>query len=258
MLQESEIFPYHISQPPGERIVVLAPHPDDETLGCGGTIRLLLKSKKSVKVVFLTSGDKADPDHKLSKADHQDSHVTGYALLREKEALKALKDLGVTDYEFMRFPDRAIHENYKEVLEKLLRITDVFMPDVIYSPSMIELNPDHRAAAALSLDIQKRRMDDSLNTGNQVPLKVVFYEITVPLRPNMLIDVTPVYRIKKRAMKRYRSQTKLADYTGYITALSKVRSLTVKGARHVEAFWSVKEILKEEYIEKWLSYHIKM
>lgn len=210
--------------------------------------------KKSVKVVFLTSGDKADPEHKLSKADVRNTHITEYALLREREALKALKDLDVTDYEFMRFPDRSIHENYKEVLEKLLRITDVFMPDVIYSPSMIELNPDHRTAAALSLDIQKRRVDD----GDRVPIKIIFYEITVPLRPNTLIDVTSVYRIKKRAMKRYKSQTKLADYIGHITALNKVRSLTVRGSQHVEAFWYVNEILREEYIEKWLSYLIKM
>jgi LmbE family N-acetylglucosaminyl deacetylase len=65
MLQESDIIPYHLSHPPGERAIVLAPHPDDETLGCGGTIRLLLKSKRPVKVIFLTSGEKADPSNSL-------------------------------------------------------------------------------------------------------------------------------------------------------------------------------------------------
>src|SRR4030043_2087966 len=209
MLQESDIIPYHLSHPPGERAIVLAPHPDDETLGCGGTIRLLLKSKRPVKVIFLTSGEKADPSNKLSQIVHDeaymsqrntkfnennlpefsfsnppsppfskggkgrfssDSHITEYALLREKEAVRALKVLGVSDYEFLRFPDRELNLYYKSALDRLLEIIGTYMPDTIYSPSMIELNPDHRATAALSMEIQR------INKG-----KIVFYEITIPL-----------------------------------------------------------------------------
>ena len=73
MLQESDIIPFHCSPPIGEKILVLAPHPDDETLGCGGTIRLLRKAKKQVKVIFLTSGDKADMTHPLSKNIHRET-----------------------------------------------------------------------------------------------------------------------------------------------------------------------------------------
>ena len=76
MLQESDIIPYHLSHPPGERAIVLAPHPDDETLGCGGTIRLLLKSKRPVKVIFLTSGEKADPSNKLSQIVHDEAYMS--------------------------------------------------------------------------------------------------------------------------------------------------------------------------------------
>lgn len=291
MLQESDIIPYHLSYPPGERAIVLAPHPDDETLGCGGTIRLLLKSKRPVKVIFLTSGEKADPSNKLSQIVQIDnppyasllnenpgipplpkgggggllnkSHViTEYALLREKEAVRALKVLGVSDYEFLRFPDRELNLYYKSALDRLLEIIGTYMPDTIYSPSMIELNPDHRTTAALSMEIQR------INKG-----KIVFYEITIPLRPNILVDITSVYMIKKRAIKRYKSQLRPIDYLRHITALNTIRSLTVNpaprpcsrgflwcgvnGPRYVEAFWCVDKPLSGEDIAKWLSYQAR-
>jgi LmbE family N-acetylglucosaminyl deacetylase len=266
MLQESDIIPYHLSHPIGERILVLAPHPDDETIGCGGTIRLLVRSKKSVKVVFLTSGDKADPSHKLSHVANNEispllkvgegrllneSHFTTYALLREKESEKALRVLGVTDYEFLRFPDRGIHDHYKDALEYLLGIMNVYKPDTIYSPSMIELNPDHRTAAALSLELI-RLMEH--NTDKSIRVRLMFYEVTTPLRPNMLVDITTTYRWKKKAIRKYASQLKLMDYLKYITALNVFRALTVDRASCVEAFWCVDKPLNSEDITTWLSY----
>ncbi|MBM4146904.1 MAG: PIG-L family deacetylase [Nitrospira sp.] len=263
MLQESDIIPYHISQPAGEKVLVLAPHPDDETLGCGGTIRLLLESKKSVKVVFLTSGDKADPSNKLSKIRHRENpplhpedeqgfrntaHLTEYALLREKEAAAALNVLCVSDYLFLRFPDRELHKYFKSARERLLQIIKEYLPDTIYSPSPVELNPDHRTAATLSLEIQRT------GTENSRPERIIFYEVTTPLRPNMLIDITSAYRRKKRAIKKYRTQLRLIDYLGQITSLNVLRTLTVKGPKYAEAFWCVNEGWRRQDLLDWLGY----
>jgi len=248
MLQESDIIPYHISQPAGEKVLVLAPHPDDETLGCGGTIRLLLESKKSVKVIFLTSGDKADMSHPAAGVKHGLEHTTDYSVMREKEAVKALKVLGVTDYEFMRFPDRELHKYFKSARERLLHIIKEYLPDTIYSPSPIELNPDHRTAAALSLEIQRT------GTENGKPERIIFYELTTPLRPNMLVDITSAYGRKKRAIKKYRTQLRLIDYLGQITSLNILRSLTVKGPLYVEAFWCVNDGWQRQDLSDWLGY----
>lgn len=237
---ETDIIPYHSSTPPGKNVLILAPHPDDETLGCGGTIRLLIESKKKVKVLLLTSGDKANPN----LLNPSQSHITNYSLLREKEAKNALRVLGVSDYEFLRFPDRELRENYKTVLEKNLRIFEDYKPDIIYTPSMIELNPDHRATAKIAMKLQRMHP----------LLKIAFYEITTPVRPNVLIDITSVYKRKKRAIKQYKSQLKLIDYLGYISALNTIRSLTVNKAQHVEAFWFVDKPLYDEDIKNWLSY----
>jgi LmbE family N-acetylglucosaminyl deacetylase len=249
MLLEADLIPFHISPPAGKRVLILSPHPDDETLGCGGTISLLAEAKKDIKVVFLTSGDKADPSHPLSHRTHQKPHITDYSAMREKEAEKALRVLGVTDYEFMRFPDRGLSGHYGDALGRLHKIAADFLPDAVYSPSMVELNPDHRTTAALAMDLQRARASSL-----QDSVEVVFYEVSTPLRPNMLVDITSVFRKKKKAMKKYRSQLRLLDYLGHVTALNTFRALTVERACYIEAFWLVAQPSTDEEIKKWLGY----
>jgi LmbE family N-acetylglucosaminyl deacetylase len=252
VLQESELVPYHLAAPPGERVMVLAPHPDDETLGCGGTVRLLVEAGKAVRVLFLTSGGKGDPS---PEASARPGGEAGYSLMREREAEKALRVLGVSGYEFLRYPDRGMYEHYQDALERILGRVNDFAPDTIYAPSMVELNPDHRAAADLSMEIQKRYLPHPAGSGDRaVPLTLVFYEVTTPLRPNVLVDITPVHRRKKRAVKRYRSQLKVMDYLAHIDALNTIRAVTLNGPRYVEAFWAVERPLADEDIVRWLSY----
>ena len=50
------------------------------------------------------------------------SHLTEYAILREREAMKAMKILGVSDYEFLRFPDRKLNLHFESALGRLLDI----------------------------------------------------------------------------------------------------------------------------------------
>ena len=275
MLLETDLVPYHVSYPAGKRALILAPHPDDETLGCGGTIRLLVSTKKEVKVVFLTSGDKADPADKLSHKNSrrpsspEDSsgssdmtHISDYALMREREAKEALNVLGVHDYEFLEFPDRRLFENFQDVFERLSGIVREYLPDAVYCPSMIELNPDHRTASELAIRLQKT-MEES------VIFSIIFYEVTMPIRPNMLVDITKVYGKKMEALKKYRSQLKVMNYSGHIGALNKVRTLTVNPVRrrwslfssgkpgiceYAEAFWLVDRPLPDEDIIKWMAF----
>ncbi|MEW6053879.1 MAG: PIG-L deacetylase family protein [Nitrospirota bacterium] len=288
MLLEQDLIPYDVAAPPGQRSIVLAPHPDDESIGCGGTIRLLVNAKKSVKVVFLTSGDKADPSHKLSRIVHHGmpgarntggltesdhlprspfhgegtegsapiSHLTGYALLREQEAEKALHVLGVSDYEFLRFPDRELHRHYHDAEDRLSRISAEYRPDAVYSPSVIELNPDHRTTASLAIAMHGRMASEKV-PAHSLPVRLLFYEVTSPLRPNLLVDISSAYRAKKKAIRKYASQMKLMNYLDYITALNMFRTLTVQGVRYAEAFWVSDLPLTGEAIAGWLTYQKK-
>ena len=236
MLSETDLVPFGVSLPVGERVIVFAPHPDDETLGMGGSLRILSDHGKKIKVVVLTRGEKAEPD--LTKQKR-------HAEMRQKEALKALKILGLTDCEFLGFPDREIFSNMDAVAKTLKTLIDGFKPDVLYSPSMLEIHPDHRAAAELSLSLCKENPH----------IGCFFYEITVPVRPSLFVDITKVFKYKKKAVKCYKSQLRITDYLRLAEALNIYRSFTLgKGVKFAEAFWQVRQVRGKETLRNWMTY----
>ncbi|MEW6714120.1 MAG: PIG-L deacetylase family protein [Nitrospirota bacterium] len=255
-LPETEIIPFHVSPLQGERVLILSPHPDDETLGCGGTVRLLVEAGKVVRVVFLTSGDKADPENPAAQTAHEKKHITDYSLMREKEADKALRILGVSEYMFLRFPDRGLFDNYSDVITRIkgLLLQNLDKPsasncslefDTIYCPSPLELNPDHRVAARAVLELQK-----------QHNFRIVFYEVAAPIRPNIFVDITKVFKIKCKAIRAYNSQLKIIDYLSVNNSLNKFRSLTLdKKVQYAEAFLVLENASEQGMLDDgWFNY----
>lgn len=239
-LSETDLIPFHVSPPVGERIIVLAPHADDETLGMGGSLRILSTCGKKIKVVVLTRGEKAETDTRKQQK---------HAEIRQKEAVKAFKILGVSDYDFLEFPDRALIAHKEEAEEAIENIINDFAPDVLYSPSMVEFHPDHRAAAELSLSLCKRNSQ----------VRCIFYEVGVPLRPSFFVDITRVFKHKRRAIKCYKSQIRITDYLRLAKALNAYRSFTLgEGVTFAEAFWEIAENANEDYLKDWMMFKVAL
>ena len=137
-MMESELSPYEVVDLTGHRVLVLAPHPDDETFGCGGALALHQQSGDPVKVVFLTSGELGQ------WVGEQDSKATRDR--REAEVREALSRLGVADFDFWRYPDRAVEAD-GELVARLEETLAASQPTLVYAPSPLDLHPDHRAVA---------------------------------------------------------------------------------------------------------------
>src|SRR5437763_2016550 len=117
-------------------IVVIAPHPDDESIGCGGTICLHTDRGDRVTTVFLTSGELA-----LRHLPPEEAWQ-----IREAEAEAAAEVLGVSTLKFLRRPDWFMNEAIAEtggMLQPLLEAAD---PELIYLPNDRESIPDHEAS----------------------------------------------------------------------------------------------------------------
>jgi len=130
------------------KTLVVAPHPDDESLGCGGAIALLREFDREVQVLVLSDGTLSHPNS--VKFPPEKLRET-----REREMLDALEILGVAAdaVEFFRYRDRSVpNENSAEYENAVTRCRDYLVksnPQTILVPWRRDPHPDHRAAYSL-------------------------------------------------------------------------------------------------------------
>ncbi len=103
---------------PNERVWILAPHPDDESLGCGGLLAKCAAQNVAVKIVFLTGGDGTRTTQlalKLSPRFGGPYDLLSIARERQTEAHNAAKALGLGDntIEFLGYPDGGMEEIWR-------------------------------------------------------------------------------------------------------------------------------------------------
>ena len=140
-----------------ERLLVLAVHPDDESLCAGGLIQQALARGGEVRVVFLTDGDNNPwPQRYIERRWHIDDAARArWGKRRDGEALAALECLGVQpeSISFWHYPDqgltRLLLEDGEELIGKLSREISQWQPTLVLTPSLCDLHPDHSALAVL-------------------------------------------------------------------------------------------------------------
>jgi len=219
MLNEDALIPFHSSDPTGKRVLVLAPHPDDETIGCGGTLVLHALAGDPVRVIFLTNGAKGDISGRFDRET--------YIRIRQQEARSACACLGITDIEFWPFEDRELYRT-EFTVKMLMDQIATYRPELIYAPSPFEFHPDHRAASSLG-----QRVMANCNARTEL----MFYEVNQPVQVNRLVDITPVLDRKKQALRCYQSQLQERPYDDISLALSRFRSMTLPAeTTHAEGF----------------------
>lgn len=208
---ESQLIPYQTSPvPDAKAVLVLAPHPDDEVFGCGAALALHVQRGAHVKVAVITLGD-----------------AGGDAATRRAESLAAAAELGYESVEFWGLPDRGVL--YGEALvQRIVQALEQGDIEVLYAPSLWENHPDHRATALAAREAARRH-------GRCV---LMAYEIGAPLRPNRLVDITPVLARKRAAMACFVSQLQGQAYDRQIEALNVFRTYTLRdvGIEAIEAF----------------------
>ena len=204
-----------------DRVLLLAPHPDDETLAAGGTLALHHAAGDQVCVVIVTDGSR-------SRAGGIDPATMRAA--RQLEATQALARLGALELVQWGLPEGAWAA--EDLLARLVPLLHTLRPTLIYTPSCVDYHPEHRRVAAGVAAALTAWADG-------VCQAVRVYEVSVPLTPilvNRLADIGPTYAAKWHALQAYRSQRatfgSLPRHTRYLRALYRVPG-------PVEAFWEL-------------------
>ena len=238
---EHLLLPYrptdHISQ---GNVLVLAPHPDDEIFGCGGAIAKHVRAGDKVKVIIITDG---------RAQQRENVNDDTYSRQRQEESRLAAAVLGYTDLEFWDLPDRGVA--YGERL--LLRIEEAVKENqatLVYAPSVLEAHPDHRTTAMLAVEAVRRQPND---------IHLAMYEIGIPLKPNVLLDITGVMDLKKQAMACFKTQLLVQEYDSQIAALNTYRAYSLPQAvTAAEAYHVVSSTeLKNDFLDLYQSEYVR-
>ena len=212
--------------------LILAPHPDDESLGCGGLIALLSAKKISVSVVVSTDGTKSHPKSKKFPA-------AKLAALRKMEVKTALKILGVKEDKiyFLEGKDAALpgkgEKGFHKLADKLADILTVVDPQLVLVPYQLDPHRDHRATWQLLNEILEN------NTEVKVWEYLIWlYELAaesdIPdLQKGELkkLDIQPYLPLKEKAIYSHVSQTTRLiddDLTGFILKPEVISHFTTK------------------------------
>lgn len=187
------------------KTLVVAPHPDDESLGCGGAIALLRERQIEVKVLTLSDGTLSHPNSKKYPPEKLRD-------LREREMLAALEVLGVNaeNAEFFRYPDRRVpNENSADYENAVARCRDYLnqhQPQTIFVPWRRDPHPDHRAAFSLI----NRANGNSRIIEYPIWLWEIAESTDAPRFDEVIawrLDIGKVSETKQRAIRAHRSQT---------------------------------------------------
>ncbi len=227
-LEEPDRPPMAIENFTESRVLVLAPHMDDETIGCGGTIRRHVLGGGRVAVAFLTDGRKGNRELR-GEGDAGTSLPRDVAQrvlekTRIEEARRAAAILGIAELFFLGGEDGAL-EASAAMVERVTALLAKERPEVVYVPSMLDLHSDHWAAncildrAALALDVAERTW-----TCRE-------FEVWTPLFPNRAVDIGDVVDAKRQALEQYVSQLATTDYVRTTLGLNTYRSIYLSGGR---------------------------
>jgi LmbE family N-acetylglucosaminyl deacetylase len=217
---EQTLVPYQASAFEARRVLVFAPHPDDETLGCGGALAELIDRGARLDVVLVSDGA-----HGARDAEDR-ARITTLRIEESRRALAALGGGANHRVHSEGLLDRSLSSRLADVEEILARWLVSATPDLVFAPSPVETHPDHRAVAAALVNLAARPERDTAVQALE-RATVAFFELSQPFRANFLVDITRVLDRKSKAVAAFVSQAESRDYAGFVLGLNAYRRMTL-------------------------------
>ena len=220
-----------------KKILIIAAHPDDEILGCGGTI-FKLKKKNNIKIIFLTNG--------VSARSNSEDKI----LKRKSECEKLFKYLRIGKPTFFDLPDNQLDQlPLLKIVKKVENVIKSFKPEIVFTHYENCLNIDHQITYRATITACRPLKNISVK-------KILSFEVLSStewavfkkktFQPNYYFEIDNEIKYKIKAMKFYKSELKKYPHSRSlkaIEALAKFRGIS-SGFKYAEGFVLVREIEK--------------
>lgn len=216
---------------PFQNILVLSPHPDDEVLGMGGTIKKQTLAGAKVTVAYFCDGsggvpEGRPPEEEVGLGLRRDERLIN---IRKKEAQEAGKMLGISEAVFWGYPDGKLAAG-TAAIRALADLIEKIKPDIIFLPSFLDNHSDHRVVNEIFLNTASKVLEDNF--------PVWAYEVWTPIFPNRLVDISLYIKTKKEAILAHQSQQKSRKYDQAIEGLNQYRAEINGLSGFAEAFFA--------------------
>jgi bacillithiol biosynthesis deacetylase BshB1 len=207
-------------------ILVIASHPDDAELGCGGTIAKHVALGMKVGIIDLTQGELG---------------TRGNAQSRAEEAAAASSVLKISVRENLGLAD-GFFQNTQESQLAVIRKVRQYQPDIVLANAIMDRHPDHGKGASLAYDacflsglakINTTGDDGSVQKAWR-PKHVYHYVQSQYIKPDFIVDISDYWEIKLRAIRAYKTQFFDASSSEPQTFISKPEFLNFLEARAIE------------------------
>jgi N-acetylglucosamine malate deacetylase 1 len=216
-------------------ILVICAHPDDESLGLGGTIAFHASQGDNIHILMFATGQYGRDESKKGVSE------------RQKQGEKAFKILGVKNFQFLNYDDQKLDlvplTELTKAIEKRIK---KWKPKIIYTHFWGDVNQDHRRIYEATLIASKPRLDSSIK-------QVICYEtpsstdVTYGSNvfiPNYFVDIKKFIKKKNKAIIQYKNEIHSFPHARSIEAINNRAKFwgSVMNLEYAEAFVKIREI----------------
>lgn len=228
-----------------KKILIVAAHPDDELLGCGGAILYHLSKKDKVRVIIVAEGLTSRDNKRDKFKRHKDLNSL------KNTTKKIFKKIGVKDLDFLDFADNRLDSyNLIDIIKPIEKIAQSYKPNIIYTHHPGDLNIDHYIVNRAVMTATRPKPKNSLE-------KIYAFEVLSStnwsinntnsgFEPNYYLNIEKFLNKKIKLLSYYKTEIEKWPHTRSLKAvehLAKYRGSTV-GFGAAEAFCLLREIQK--------------
>jgi len=218
------------------KVLVVAAHPDDEILGCGGTMTRLAREGHEVRIAILAEGMSSRYAHREDADPQQLQHL-------HARAQQAANKIGARELVLCKLPDNRLDTvPLLEVVKLVEELVARFRPEVIYTHHPGDLNVDHGVVHRAVLTATRPVAGQSVSEiyAFEVPSSTewAFQRLEPSFRPNVFVDITETLEMKIEALACYDTEARKFPHPRSPEALraTATRWGSVAGLAAVEAF----------------------
>ncbi len=224
-----------------QKVLVVAAHPDDEVLGCGGTIARFANEGSQVTIVLMGEGPQSRHDNKESGAQSKDVKEVRSFSERAAEAM------GVKDVRSLSFPDNAFDSvPLLDLVKAIEKVKEEIRPSVVFTHSAADLNIDHVLTNKAVLTACRSMEDESVKGIYAFEIaSSTEWNVPYSFSPTMYVDIHKTIDQKINALQCYETEIRQFPHPRSeknLRAMATVRGATA-GFHCAEAF-EVLRVLK--------------